>query len=293
MFVLLASIFRMSLMARLEYRTAGESHGQALIALIEGLPAGCLLDIQAVDHELLRRQGAMGGADDRRSRRMSPICCPACGAVGPLVRPCYNLPTRDYRIDEAPEVNRPRPGHADLAGSLKWLTTIAGRHWQRASARETAARVDGGGPRQERPGTLRYSLCCFVTRIGEAVRRWQRSFAGRSPRRPRCQRGVHARPDGRREHDGSHTRVPSRRGYGGRIVEARVFGCPPGLGSRGATRTSSMAVDAGGWIDPGYQGRGDWIGFLAWPRFMAGQVHDAIDFDAARRDHVCAGFHTP
>src|SRR3990172_6254312 len=75
-------------MASLDYRTAGESHGQALVVLVEGFPAGVPIDVQRVP--------------------------------------------------------RPRPGHADLAGSLKWLTTDCRAVLERASARETAARVAAG-----------------------------------------------------------------------------------------------------------------------------------------------------
>jgi chorismate synthase len=59
-------------MATLSYRTAGESHGKALLALVEGLPAGVVIDSAFIDHELRRRQGGYGGAGGRRSRPIGP-----------------------------------------------------------------------------------------------------------------------------------------------------------------------------------------------------------------------------
>jgi chorismate synthase len=135
-------------MACLSCSTAGESHGPALTALVQGLPAGVTLDADFIDAELRRRQGGYG-----RGGRQKIECDRAAflaGARGgrstgaPLV---IQIANRDSRLDDAertPPLHRPRPGHADLAGAIKWLTADCRDTLERASARETAARTAAG-----------------------------------------------------------------------------------------------------------------------------------------------------
>src|SRR5215217_6547052 len=132
-------------MATLTYRTAGESHGPAIIALIEGMPAGVPVDKTFIDSELRRRQGGYGRGG-RQKIEIDQIQIRSGVRRGktigsPIVLEVVN---NDSRLDDAPPVHRPRPGHADLAGSLKWLTTDCREVLERASARETAARVAAG-----------------------------------------------------------------------------------------------------------------------------------------------------
>ncbi|HQA46865.1 MAG TPA: chorismate synthase, partial [Phycisphaerae bacterium] len=131
----------------LEYRTAGESHGQALIALIEGLPAGVPLDMENINHELLRRQGGYGRGGRQKIEKDVANILSGVRRGRTIGSPlAIELVNKDWRIDQAPEVNRPRPGHADLAGSLKWLTTDCRETLERASARFSAhfrARLSG------------------------------------------------------------------------------------------------------------------------------------------------------
>ena len=111
-------------MANLEYRTAGESHGQALIALIEGMPAGVPLDIEAANREMARRQGGYGRGGRQKIEHDTINLLSGVRRGKTMGSPiAVQIANKDWRIDEAPEVNRPRPGHADLAGSIKWLTT--------------------------------------------------------------------------------------------------------------------------------------------------------------------------
>src|SRR5688572_29107911 len=132
-------------MASLTYRTAGESHGRALISLIEGLPAGLTIDLDLINTELRRRQGGYGRGGRQKIetdvieilsgvRRNKTIGSPIA----------LQLINKDSRLDDAPPLHRPRPGHADLAGSIKWLTTDCRETLERASARETTARVAAG-----------------------------------------------------------------------------------------------------------------------------------------------------
>src|SRR5947207_3468689 len=136
--------------------TAGESHGPGLTCIVEGIPAGLELDRAAIDRDLARRQLGHG-----RGGRMKieSDAAEITGGVrhgrtlgGPIALQVTN---RDYanweeRMNpwpveaEVPEVHLPRPGHADLAGAMKFGLSDVRDVLERASARETAARVAGG-----------------------------------------------------------------------------------------------------------------------------------------------------
>jgi chorismate synthase len=143
----------------LRFETAGESHGEALIATLTGLPAGVPVSTAAIDRDLRRRQQGYGRGGRmkietdhaeilsgvRHSRTIgSPI------AILIRNRDWENwteaLPVEDYpgSAEKAKPVGRPRPGHADLAGALKYGFRDARYILERASARETAARVAVG-----------------------------------------------------------------------------------------------------------------------------------------------------
>lgn len=132
-------------MPMLDYHTAGESHGPGLIALVQGVPAGIEIDVPMINAELSRRQGGYGrgGRQKIEKDEIEIISGVRKGrAIGSPI--AVRVINRDSRIDDderTPPVHRPRPGHADLAGSVKWLTTDCRGTLERASARETAARV--------------------------------------------------------------------------------------------------------------------------------------------------------
>ncbi len=132
----------------LRYRTAGESHGPALITLVEGLPAGLRVDTDWIDAELARRQGGYGrGARQRIETDRVRILSGVRQGITLGSPVALEIVNADSRIDDpvrTPPVHQPRPGHADLAGSVKWLTNDCRGTLERASARETAARVAAG-----------------------------------------------------------------------------------------------------------------------------------------------------
>ncbi len=129
----------------LRYTTAGESHGKCLITSIEGLPYGTPVDLDAVNAELSRRQGGYG-----RGARMKLEKDEADAVTG--VRKGHTLganvtlqiANRVQNTEDLNPITRPRPGHADLAGALKFGTQDARDVAERSSARETAARVAAG-----------------------------------------------------------------------------------------------------------------------------------------------------
>ncbi len=129
----------------LRYLTAGESHGKALVAILDGLPAGLKIDPAKIDQELKRRQSGYG-----RGRRMQIETDKAKVLSGlkkglTLGSPIAILiENKDSSIEKLPQVLCPRPGHADLAGFLKYAFGDVRCVLERASARETAARVGIG-----------------------------------------------------------------------------------------------------------------------------------------------------
>src|SRR5277367_4672081 len=135
-------------MATLTYRTAGESHGKGMLAVVEGMPAGVQIDTALIDGELLRRQGGYGrgGRQKIETDHAEFLSGVRMGkTIGSPI--AIEIVNKDARLDDpaaTPPLHRPRPGHADLAGSVKWLTTDCRETLERASARETAARVAAG-----------------------------------------------------------------------------------------------------------------------------------------------------
>ncbi len=143
---------------RLRFTTAGESHGKALVSIVEGLPAGLPITAEWVDHDLARRmQGYGRGARMQIERdRIEWLAGVRAGeTIGSPV--AMLIPNRDWANWQdvmAPEgapgelrrrrVTRPRPGHADLVGVLKYDRLDARDILERASARETTARVAAG-----------------------------------------------------------------------------------------------------------------------------------------------------
>ncbi len=131
-------------MAQLTFHTAGESHGRGCFAFIEGLPHGLPVDLAYIDAQLALRQKGYGrGARQKmETDRAEPLSGVHKGQTmgGPVLLAVWN---KDARLEETPELFCPRPGHADLAGALKWDSSIRDV-LERASARETAARVAAG-----------------------------------------------------------------------------------------------------------------------------------------------------
>jgi chorismate synthase len=143
----------------LSFRTAGESHGPALIALVEGLPAHLPIDFEFIDHELKRRQGGYGRGGRMKIEKDQVRFLSGVRHGKTIGSPIsMMIENRDWtnweEIMSAREVSgdaatkrrvtRPRPGHTDLAGSLKYNHVDARNILERSSARETAARVACG-----------------------------------------------------------------------------------------------------------------------------------------------------
>jgi chorismate synthase len=165
-------------MALLRMITAGESHGPGLTCVLEGLPAGLVLDRATINLDMARRQ--LGHGRGGRMKIESDTAEPTAGVrhgrtLGSPV--ALTVANRDYanweeRMNPWPvdapleEVHLPRPGHADLAGAVKFGLSDVRDVLERASARETAARVAGGGLCRAFLRVLGVEVVSHVRRIG-------------------------------------------------------------------------------------------------------------------------------
>ncbi|MFQ5806417.1 MAG: chorismate synthase [Phycisphaerae bacterium] len=279
-------------MPELTYRTAGESHGQAVTVLVEGLPAGLGIDMDAINAELRRRQGGYGRSGRMRIEKdaVSILSGVRRGVTigSPLV---LQLPNKDYRIDRAPEVPRPRPGHADLAGSLKWLTTDCRETLERASARETAARVAAGALAKSLLREFGVECVGFVREIGPVRANVADDTQPRQLKAARDANDVYT-PDAAAVDPmiAAIQQAQKDKDTLGGVVEVRVFGLPPGLGScfSWQQKLDGRLMQAVGSIQA-FKGVEIGLGFEA-ARRPGSQVHDAIYFDPAQRKSPNFGF---
>jgi chorismate synthase len=283
----------------LSYRTAGESHGSAVLALVEGMPAGVAVDTALIDAELARRQGGYGrGARQRiESDRVEILSGVRLGKTlgSPIALLIAN---RDSRIDDAertPPVHRPRPGHADLAGSIKWLTNDCRATLERASARETAARTAAGALARSLLRVFGIEVFGFVR--GALDARWDGVPAPSTLDALRAARDASEAycPDAATDaRIAAHIRTAKeRKDTVGGTCEVHAFGVMPGLGScaSGDLRLDArlagavMGIQAFKAVEIG-------LGTECGAR-MGSAVHDPITFDASRAHEPHLGFVRP
>jgi chorismate synthase len=126
----------------LRYLTSGESHGKAMVTILDGMPSGVVIDEKAVDEELSRRMFGYGRGKRMRieSDKVEILSGLRKGKTigSPIAMMVRNI---DHSIDRLPVVLEPRPGHADLSGALKYGFKDIRNVLERASARDTAGRV--------------------------------------------------------------------------------------------------------------------------------------------------------
>lgn len=173
----------------MRYTTAGESHGRALTAIVTNVPAGIPVHTELIDADLLRRQGGYGrgGRQKIESDRVSILSGVRFGStIGSPVALAVTNKDWDNWLDvmavtgEKPEgiaVTQPRPGHADLAGITKIGSNDTRDILERASARETAARVAVGGIAKAFLAELGITIRSFVVAIGPVSCVWEGDVA--------------------------------------------------------------------------------------------------------------------
>ncbi len=270
----------------LRYLTAGESHGPELVAILEGLPAGLTLDEDIIDKQLARRQLGYGAGPrmkmERDHARIVAGVMEGKTTGAPLALLIQNLDHARWRDRDVEAFTAPRPGHVDLAGAIKYGYDDIRPALERASARETAARVAVGAVCCHLLGQFGVQIGGYVVSIGEVSsdcadlgyeERWR--LAEESD--VRC-------PDGEAaERMRARIRqVMQERDTLGGVVEVVALGLPPGLGSHvhwdrrletrlGAAVLSVQAIK-GVEFGPAFENT----------RLPGTQVHDAIRLDGER-----------
>ncbi len=277
----------------LRYYTAGESHGITLIAIVDGFPAGLTVDTGAIDAELRRRQGGYGRGGRQRIERDHVDLLSGVWHGTTLGSPiALAVPNADYKLERLEDLDRPRPGHGDLTGALKYLGSIRGV-LERASARETAARVAAGALAAQ-------LLAQFgITALGYVVELGGRAVAVPDvpldqKRALRDQSEVYSLDPSADESIKQLIDEATNAGdtLGG-VVEVRVEGVPFGLGTHtqwdrkldGRIAQAVMSVQAIKGVEIG-------LGFEA-ARRPGSQVHDPIQFDPAQVDSPTLGYVRP
>ncbi|MFN7375429.1 MAG: chorismate synthase [bacterium] len=286
-------------MARMDYQTAGESHGPTLLALVSGMPAGVPVDVAFIDAELRRRQGGYGRGGRQRIEADAVTVLSGVRLGQTTGAPvALQVPNKDSRLDDlarTPAVHTPRPGHADLAGSMKYLTTDCRETLERASARETAARVAAGALVRCLLRELGIEVFAFTRSVHQArtdvsitEANWQQMRAARDASDTYC-------PDAaasKKQEEAIHQAKVDKTTAGG-TIEAHVFGLPPGIGSTmhwfekldARLAYAVMGIQAIKGVEIG-------LGFESAGRF-GHEVHDPITFDRARLETPGLGFVRP
>jgi chorismate synthase len=223
-------------MNRLRYLTAGESHGPALVAILEGLPAGLALTCETIDRELARRQRGFGAGP--RVKAIEKDRVQILGGVmggettgAPLAMLIENRDHSKWKAREVEPFTTPRPGHADLTATLKYGYADLRPALERASARETAARVAVGAVCKHLLEQFGIQIGGYVTAIGEI----QADLDGIPlTERPKKAEANDLRcPDPKAEEAMRQriSQIMQARDTLGGIIEVLALNLPPGLGS--------------------------------------------------------------
>ena len=282
----------------LRYLTAGESHGPALVVTVEGLPAGLPILIDDVASELARRRLGYGRGprmrfetDDveflggvRHGRTLgSPLAILIRNsewATGKWAEEMSSAPGRT-----ASPLTQPRPGHADLAGMQKYGFDDARDVLERASARETAARVAAGAVAKALLGRLRVTVLSHVIQLGAATastahRPVPADLAQIDTSEVRC-----FDPDSEADMIREIKEAAKVGDSLGGVVEVLAYGVPPGLGSHvhwdrridGLLAQALMSIQAMKAVEIGE-------GFTV-AGVRGSEAHDAISWDAGTREY--------
>jgi len=278
----------------MRYTTAGESHGRVLTTIVTGVPAGIALDAAAIDADLARRQSGYGRGGRQTIEQDRALILSGVRFGRTIGSPvAMSITNRDYDnwldvmavAGEKPSgvrITAPRPGHADLAGVLKTGSDDVRDVLERASARETAARVAAGGVAKAFLREVGVAVGSFVVSIGEVT--WSSApepskvdLAAAESSDVRC-------PDGETS-ERMRSAIDSARRDGeslGGVFFVIATGLVPGLGSyavaddrldaRLAAAVMSIPAIKGVEIGDGFAG-------AAEPGSL---VHDAIRYEPAR-----------
>ncbi len=279
----------------LRYLTAGESHGPELVAIVEGLPAGLAVTEEMIGHDLVRRQQGYGRGgrmkiEKDRARIVSGVRWGrTLGSPVGLIVENRDWANWQEKMSADPAhagsmeaVTRPRPGHADLTGMLKYGHTDARNVLERSSARETAARVAVGAVAKALLSEFGIKVMGWVTEIGGVA---AGEFDGRAEVLGKKAEASEVRCPDENASRSMMKAIDRAKKVGdslGGVFEIIVTGCPPGLGSYvqrdrtldGLLAGAIMSIQAMKGVEVG-------MGFDA-ARRPGSQVHDEIFYNAKK-----------
>ncbi len=273
--------------------TAGESHGKTLLALIDGFPAGLKIDTEAINRDLKLRQGGYGRGGRQKLETDEVDLLTGVWQQTTLGSPItLGVVNSDYKLERLKDVDRPRPGHGDLTGAMKYLGSIRGI-LERASARETAVRVAAGALAKQLLAEFGIGVLGYVVQL-EQIETNPRAGSLEELRALRDASPMYTLDP---EADPRIVkRVDEATASGdtlGGILECRVEGLPFGLGSHaqwdlkldGLLAQAVMSIQAIKGVEIG-------LGFEA-ARRPGSQVHDPIEYDASQADTPSLGYVRP
>lgn len=277
----------------LRYWTAGESHGKTLLALIDGFPAGVEIETESIDVELRRRQGGYGRGGRQRIETDRVEVLTGVWQQTTLGSPiALQVINRDYKLERLGDIDRPRPGHGDLTGAVKYLAPIRAI-LERASARETAVRVAAGALAKQLLKPFGITAFGYVAELGGIVIP-PRPGTLEEQRKLRDESEIYALDPAMDQQVKDLIDLTGKDGdtLGG-VLEVRVEGLPFGLGTHaqwdlkldGRIAQAAMAVQAIKGVEIG-------MGFEA-ARRRGSEVHDPIVYDADSGQTTSLGYTRP
>ncbi|MFQ5956626.1 MAG: chorismate synthase [Candidatus Brocadiales bacterium] len=276
----------------LKFITAGESHGKCMIAVVEGFPAGVHLDEEAINEDLRRRQGGVGRGPRMDIEKDEVEILSGIRTGETLGSPiCMRIKNYDSSIDRLPELTKARPGHADLAGAMKYGCHDMRNVLERASARETAARVAAGALAKILLGNFGIKVLGYVKGIGGVID----ETPAKDPdevQRQRDSSSIYCLDKKAEERMINRIKeaTDAKDSVGG-LIEVTVYGVPPGLGNYtqwdqrldGRLAGAVMSVQAIKGVELGYG--------LQVAEKLGSEVHDSIYYDQKlRSDSLTGGF---
>ena len=261
----------------LRYTTAGESHGKCLVTTIEGVPYGTPVALEAVNAELARRQGGYGRGARMKLEKDEAELVTGVRKGHTLGSPVtLQIMNRVQNTEDLNPITRPRPGHADLAGAMKFGTQDARDVAERSSARETAARVAAGAFANGLLGHFGVRVLGYVVEVGGITSPTRIDDPGELARVREESMFYTLDKDLDERIKARVDEVKLAGDTLGGLFEVRVFGAPPGLGSHagwenkldGALARALMSVQTVKAVEVG-------LGFEA-ARRPGSQMHDEI-----------------
>jgi len=277
----------------LRYFTAGESHGKSLIALVDGFPAGVTIDTAPINVELRRRQGGYGRGGRQRIETDEVDILSGLWQGRTIGSPiALQVINKDAKLERMGDLARPRPGHGDLTGAVKYLGSIRGV-LERASARETTVRVAAGALAAQLLREFGITAFGYVVELG-GVRIEPRAVSLDEQKTLRDSSEIYSlNPDQDAEIKTLIDRTGKEGDTLGGILEVCVEGLPFGLGTHaqwdrkldGRLAQAVMAVQAIKGVEIG-------MGFEA-ARRPGSQVHDAIHYDPSQKNSPNLGYVRP